>query len=288
MNIQDRQNLPESLAKLSAQRLLYRYSKWWYDLRLAGVALIGVSALVAAMTQNQIVGGAIAVGFFAVWLLDEIVFKKRENTNKAEAATIQEDFDCVVLDLPWPVHKGVQRPTSDRINQLARAAKNTPGGSEELEDWYTPNGIPHDPNRAKIYCQRMNCWWDVNLRQKWTVALKIAFWIFAVLIVSLSTATGITLAKFIVLAASGILILSWGISETQAQIDAIKRMERLHRYLSELLDAGPPNSWVIRGIQDEIFDHRRSNHPVPDWFYWRSREHQESEAAETQNKGGVS
>ena len=284
MSIQDRQNQPESLAKLAAQRLLYRYSKRVRNLNAIVVVLVGVSALATSIAESQTASYAITVAILASWLLDELVLKERENAFKTEGATIQEDFDCFVLDLPWPVHKGIQRPTPDRVKQLATVAKGTPGASEKLENWYTPDAIPSDPVLAKIHCQRMNCWWDVNLRRRWTTALKMVFWGVVVLALFLAIVTGVTVAKLVVLTASGIRILAWGIGETKAQNAAIKRIERIHGYLSELLSKVPINSFDIRGIQDEIFEHRRSNPPVPDWFYWRGREGQELDAAEPQNK----
>ena len=284
MSIQERQNQPESLAKLAAQRLLYRYSKQMRNLSVIVVVLLGASALAIAIAESQTASYVITVIVLASWLLDELVLKEREKAFKAEGATIQEDFDCFVLDLPWPAHKGVQHPTPDRVNQLSIVAKRTPRVSEKLENWYTPDAIPHDPILAKIHCQRMNCWWDLSLRRRWTMAIKIVFLGVVVVALFLAIITGVTVAKLVALTVSGIRILAWGIGETKAQNAAIKRIERIHGYLIELLSKEPRNPSDIRSAQDEIFEHRRSNPPVPDWFYWRKREDQELEATKPWDK----
>ena len=176
MSIQDRQNQPGSLAKLAAQRLLYRRSKRVRNVSVLLVLLAGGLALAASASESDTFLHCVSFIAVATWLLDELVLKKWENTFKTEGATIQEDFDCFVLDLSWPAHKGIQRPTPDRVKQLATTAKNMSKVTEKLENWYTPDAIPDDPILAKIHCQRMNCWWDVSLRRRWTMALKIAFW----------------------------------------------------------------------------------------------------------------
>ena len=61
--------------------------------------------------------------------------------------------------------------------------------------------------------------------------------------------------------------------------EAIRRIDGIHYYLSDLSEEESISPANIRSIQDEIFEHRRSNPPVPDWFYWRERDCQESEAA---------
>lgn len=279
MSIQDKQNQPESLAKLAAQRLLYRYSKRVRNLSVTVVVLVGASAVAISIAESQTATYAITVTILASWLLDELFLKRLETAFKTEGATIQEDFDCFVLDLPWPAHKGIQRSTPDRVKQLETVAKNTPRVAEKLENWYTPDGIPHNPILAKIHCQRMNCWWDVNLRRRWTMALKIISWSLVILAFLLAIVTEITVAKLVALIASSIRILAWGICEIKAQSATIKRIKRIHGYISELLSKASLNSSDIRGVQDEIFEHRRSSPPVPDWFYWRGRDAQELEAS---------
>ena len=279
MSIQEKQNCPESLAKLAAQRLLYRRAKWVRNLGVFLVILVGILLIAMFVTKNETFSHFVAFAAMFTWFLDQIVLKHWESTLKKEAATIQEEFDCFVLDLPWPEHKGINHPTPDRIKQLASKARNVRKVSAKLKDWYTPDAIPNEPNRARVHCQRMNCWWDVSLRRKWKTCLIVVFWCFVPLTVLVSIVTGLTVAKLIALVASNLRVLAWGISEIREQSASIERINGIHCYLSSFSSEKPILPSDIRCVQDEIFEHRCSSPPIPDWFYWWERDDQELEAA---------
>ncbi len=280
MSIQERQNQPESLAKLAAQRLMYWRAKWVRNIGMVLILIVVAIGIVASGVENQSFSHSVPLIVLFIWFLDQQVLKRKESAFKTEAATIQEDFDCFVLDLPWPAHKGIQRPTPDRVKQLASKAKSKPKVSEKLDNWYTPSAIPEDPILSKIHCQRMNCWWDVNLRCRWRTALKVIFWIFVAVALFLAVVTEITVAKLVAIVASNIRVLAWGLDEINNQAEASRRIGGIHRHLSNLFGQKHILPFDIRIVQDEIFEHRRSNPPVPDWFYWRKRDSQELEAAE--------
>lgn len=279
MSIQTRQNLPESLDKLAAQRLLYRCAKRVRNLGFFLLILVGGLVTWASVEKNVTYSHVATFVAVVTWFIDQIVLKNWESVLKKEAATIQEEFDCFVLDLPWPEYKGIIHPTSDRIRQLASTARNAPKADAELTNWYPPDAIPGDPTLAKVRCQRMNSWWDMNLRRQWKTVLIVVFCCFVILTTLISVITGITVAKLTALVASNLRILAWGISEINAQSTVIERSVGIHRYLSSFSGENPPPLSAVRGVQDEIFEHRRSNPPVPDWFYWWKREGQELEAA---------
>ncbi len=284
MSIQARQNRPESLARLAAQRFLYRRAKVVRIVGLGLIVLVVILGLAASVVDNKGFSQLIPYIVLITWFVDQQVLKRKESALKTEAATIQEYFDCYVFDLPWPHHKGVMRPTEDRVNQLSRLAERSPQLTSELADWYTPNAIPDDPILAVIHCQRMNCWYDVSLRQKWIRVLKILFWIIAVLVLGLSVLTGITVAKLAAITASNIRVLAWGLDENGNQGAAMQRIRGIHRTLSNLTDNRPISPSSVRYLQDDIFEYRRSNPPVPDWFYWLKRNRQEVESAVSCNK----
>ena len=278
MSIQEKQNLPESLEKLAAQHLLYGCAKKVRNMSILLILLVAIMGLIASVTEKQGFLQYVPVLTLLIWFLDQQFLKKRESEHKTEAATIQEDFDCFVLDLPWPSHKGLRRPTPDRVRQLAVAVAGKSEVLEKLKNWYPPETIPEDPILSRVRCQRMNCWWDVNLRRRWSAVLKWSFWIFTVLLLFLSIVTGITVFKLVAVIASNIRILAWGLGEINDQDEAVARVDRIHRYISNLCGQDEISLNDVRRIQDEIFEHRRLNPPVPDWFYWFGRDRQESEA----------
>lgn len=278
MSIQEKQNLPESLEKLAAQRFLYSCAKKMRNISILLILLVAIIGLIASVTEKQGFLQYVPVLALLIWFLDQQFFKKGESRYKAEAATVQEDFDCFVLDLPWPLHKGLQRPTPDCVRQLAAAVASKPEAFEKLKNWYAPEAIPRDPILSRVRCQQTSCWWDVNLRRRWNAVLKWSFWVFVVLVLFLSVVTGITVLKLIAITASNIRILAWGLGEINDQDEAIARVDRIHRYISNLCEEREISLNDVRRVQDEIFEHRRLNPPVPDWFYWFGRDRQESEA----------
>ncbi|MDD2750730.1 MAG: S-4TM family putative pore-forming effector [Acidithiobacillus sp.] len=279
MNIQERQNLPEALEKLAAQRLLYRRAKLVRNVGMLMVLVIAVLALIGAVVQNKDFNYGVTLAALFTWFFDQFFLKEMEGKNKREAAAIQEDFDCAVLDIPWPAHKRAKRPTHDRIRQLAVQANKNPEIVKKLRDWYTPSAIPEDKTQAQIHCQRVNCWWDVDLRKRWRAILSIAFWAFVVIAILLAIVSGITVAKFVALVASGLRILAWGIGELKGQDSAIKNIQEIHEMLNGVREDKDITVTQIRCFQDEIFDHRRTNPPVPEWFFWWNRDRQEAETA---------
>lgn len=280
MSIQEKQNTPESLAKLVAKGVLYRRAKWVRNLSFLLVALVGILVISALAVENATFSQVVTFVALTTWFLDQIVLKSWESALKKEAATIQEEFDCFVLDLSWPEHKGIDHPTDDRIKHLAAITGNTSKVNDNLKNWYTPKSIPDAPALTKVDCQRMNCWWDVNLRRKWKTGLIVVGCFFVMLTILVAVVTGTLVAELITLVTSNLRILAWGIGEIQAQSAAIEHAGRLHGYLSSFSDKKRPSASNIRSVQDEIFEHRRSNPPVPDWLYRWNRDVQESEAAE--------
>ena len=272
MSIQERQNRSQSLALLAAQRRLYSRAKKTRNISITTVFAVAILGLVASAMDNQQFGYFLPSLILLSWFFDQRVLTTREQAARTEAAIIQEAFDCFVLDLPWPSYKGIQRPTEDRVRQLA--IKN----GRLLENWYPPNAIPADPILAKLHCQRTNCWWDVNLRKKWIAVVRTFLWGFFAVVLLLSAITGITVAKLLAILASNIRVIAWGLNERDNQAAAIERLVGIHAFVSSFRAEQAPSPADIRRIQDAVFDHRRSTPPIADWFYWRHRHNQEQEA----------
>ncbi len=245
------------------------------------ILLVAILGVVSSTVERAMINQWVPLIVIVAWIVDLLILKRIESSLKNEAATIQEEFDCFVLDLSWPKHKGIQRITPDRLRQLDLKAKSTSGGYKGLFDWYTPETIPRDPVQAKIHCQKMNCWWDVNLRRTWRNVIYVLYGTLVALALVLGIGTGITVGKFIAIAASFIRVLAWGIAEVMNQEETGRHVDRVHRYLSSLANQEEICPSDIRSVQDEIFEHRRSNSPVPDWLYKFRRDDQEREGAES-------
>ena len=280
MSIAERQNTPESLAKLVAQRLLYTRAKRVRNSGILLVLIIAILGLAASVSNDHSLARFLPLLALMMWFLDQEALKRKEAQLRTEAAAIQEDFDCFVLVLPWPVHKGIDRPTPDRITQLSVEAKSRPRVLKGLRDWYTPTAIPEHPLLAKIHCQRMNRWWDLNLRLRWSTCITASTWGFVVVVLLLSVSTGLTVAKLVAIGASNIRVIAWARDEVRDRFLEIQQIHRIHGHLSSFTEVHLPSSSDIRSIQDEIYEHRRSKSPLPEWFYWLNKDRLERVEAE--------
>ena len=275
MSIQERQNRPRSLTLLAAQRYLYSHAKKYRNATFALILINVALGLIASGVDNKHLAQSLTVFVFLFWAVDKLVLAAKERNARTEAATIQEMFDCLVLDLPWPSYKGIQQPTEDRLRQLETLSAKEKF-TRNLENWYSLSGIPDDPILARLRCQRTNFWWDVDLRRRWRNWINGTFVAFLVLLIVFAGLTGLTVVKLIAILASGFRALAWGLNEHNSQSAAIKRLNAIHSFLSK--PGGTPPSIVdVRGVQDALFEHRRSVPPIPDWFYWWHRPRQEKE-----------
>lgn len=277
MSIQERQNKEESIRKLASQRLLYSRAKLTRSFKVGLILLVSLLGLASSTLENTALSQWIPLVVLIVWTADQLILKKKENSLKTEAAVVQEDFDCYVLDLDWPEHKAIERPTPDRLRQLSRKALRKSNGSVGLFDWYSPGEIPREPIHAKIHCQKMSCWWDTNLRLRWKNMLYVALVSFVCSALILCYFNDITVARLTAIFASILGVLSWTITEKYQQEESGQRIERLHRHLENLSQQETISPSSVRSVQDEIFEHRRSSPLIPDWFYRLNRNDQESE-----------
>ena len=231
-------------------------------------------AVVCALVLSTIIANdetvAVIFSIFAVatWLVDRLVLSNFECELRTEAATIQEDFDCFVLDLTWPSLKGIKRPLTDRVRRLAAVAVRAPSVPNELQDWYTVDES-EESFVETLQCQRMNCAWDGDLRRCWMLIFRIGIWTVVVVTVVLMALGEVTVGKVGAMAALSIRVVGWFVDEIKGQNEAIERTELLQSYLSGESCGKPRDGCDLRMVQSEIFEHRRSAPPVPDWFHRR-------------------
>ena len=267
VSIIERQNCRRSLERLIAQRYLYRRAKCVENWRLASVA-IAVSMLaldfaIGAPWFSQLATVIVVLS----WFTEQGLLVGWSTRMKEEAATIQEDFDCFVLQIPWATHRGIERPTEDRIRELSAKATGIATVTAGLTDWYGRDRIPVEPIQASVHCQRTNCRWDERLRKEWTQSVSTVLILALASMLVLAAFTGVSVMELVLLATAALRALAWLTVEFREQSTAKKRTRRLHRYLSGEGRDGQMSMCDVRLAQDAIFEHRRSCPTVPDWFY---------------------
>lgn len=271
------QNQSLNLKRLVAQRYLYSRAKWISCIQAILVSVIPIAATIAtAMHSEGRYWGALAClvaipleGVFLEWL-------KRQDRERA--ATIQEDFDCNVLELPWNEVLAGCRPSAEEIHSTSIRV----GQVKEncLENWYPPVVSSLPLHQARIICQRFNCTWDHKLR----IQCQIGIWSLLIIICIAAIVVGILsgfytheLVVYVLAPVSPTLL--WAVREARQQRAAADGRQRLQCRLTTLLeqtvrDEMPEDEAASqsRELQNKILLLRSTCPPVFDWVYWWSRE----------------
>ena len=275
------QNRPCNIQRLTAQRHLYSIAKRLSVLQPLLAAVTSVAGAIAAALWSD-AQPWVALAGFLVPLINLGWLDPWQHDFRRRAASVQEDFDCNVLELPWNDVLGEHRPAAEDVYEVAKKA---PRGTEApLENWY-PAVVDSLPlHQARIICQRTNCRWDSKVRRGYRRGILIALTVIAAFVILLGFVTEMTLQRLILGVAAPLSpTLLWGMREARRQKAAAAALERLRDFAEicwreissgKLREAAATRR--SRELQDGILVHRRTNPLVLDWIYrHRRRDYEE-------------
>lgn len=198
-------------------------------------------------------------------------------------------FDCDVFNLECQELKVRRRPITEVIMEAAKKYKRTDPSYKRLQNWYPPVVDKIPLPLARLVCQRINCWWDAQLRRRyvqWVIAVVI---VITFIVILLSIRNDMNIGRFFLVIVAPLLpAYIWATRECLGQLEAANEKEELRKYAEELWRKALKKELPIqqlekesRTLQDEIYYNRRSNPFILDWFYKRLRNEHEEEI----NKG---
>ncbi len=278
----------KQLDRLAAQRQLYSDAKRVQAIQIILVipAVVIWAILVARYPGLQVYAASWGIGLA---LLDVLVFARVQRYFKERAAKIQELFDCDVLRLEWSVLKAGRRPDAETILEASSRYGNLNNSDATLQDWY-PREVGKLPiHLARIICQRINCWWDAQLRQRYAVWVLTVGMLLGICVLLVGLIGGLTLEKFVLAVLAPLLPAAvLGIRQIDENLERAKVAYRLKQYSEDLWEKAisggeAPEELAAksRNLQDAIYDNRRFSPLIFDWIYQRLRTRQEEQA----NKG---
>ena len=281
-DISSRQNDPATIQLLQAQRHLYRRAKRLSAVQVvlaAGTPIVAATAI--ALNPNAATWAAL--GGIVVALLDVGLLDPSQQGLREIAASVQEEFDCQVLQLAWNEAVAGPRPAAEDIHEAAAADISRPVGP--LENWYPPAVAPLPLYQGRLICQRTNCWWDSKLRRRYAVGIVIAACVISLFVLVVGVANGMTLEKFVLAVVAPLLpAMLWAMREVRRQHAAASALDRLKDYGTSLWGRVIENAVsevevnrLSRELQDAIFYRRRENPFVFDWIYRRLRKRYEEQ-----------
>jgi len=285
-DILNRQNKPEELERLAAQRELYSAAKrifGWQALLTVAIPVILACVAIAKETWAPYV----AWYGVAIFAIDLLAIDPHIKKLKAKAAKIQELFDCSVLQLSYSALKTVKDITVEDVLRYYEAHQKIATNIEKIRDWYpaaiSEVGLPV----ARIICQRSSCWWDKKLREEYCQRIK-----YILIFIILAIVTGCLFAKtgtvqLVLIFGALVPFFQFTIKQYNDNVDMNCRLEQLSNYIDQVWDdiikgkiTDPELKNESRRIQDGLYDNRTLSPLIFDFIYKKSRAGNE----ETMNK----
>lgn len=275
--IQDRQNEENSICMLAAQRQIYS------ETEVIGNLIIGISVVLPVMfacmqifIKNNIVLNTVVYILPIISMVIGRSLTKYIEKEKETAAFIQQKFDIYVYQMPWDKRIfGEDKNMTPTIAEKATKHFNKEGAKEALRDWYSSSVDTFPIKKGILECQKENFWWDVGLRKRYRIASIVLIILLASGILIIGIVQNETISKLVCRMAFVLPLIQW-LYETEKELSSdIRRLEKLD---AELYTLGEKNMEDLQDIQKDIYEHRKSCHVIPNFFYKIFKENDEDKA----------
>jgi hypothetical protein len=226
----------------------------------------------------------VALYGIVVSVVDAAIMQSWQKQLRKKAAVIQEKFDCDLLAIRWNYLRVGSEPDPEVVVEYSKKY-GTRKEEDRLRTWYAEPTDQVPVYIARFLCQRENITWDANLRRRYSSAIK---WCMASLVIFgafAGLALKMSLEDLVMIVLSpGLPVFLWLVREWTQQRESTDTVERLKERISSIwvriLDDEISETDLeaeSRNLQDLIFDHRKSNTPIPDFIYEYFRDRQEEQ-----------
>lgn len=273
MSIVQRQEMPENIELLAAQRNIYSRAKNIIGLQMMLSVPVALCAAVTTIVNPEL------KGYMALWgtlvvVFDLFVFTPWVKKLRDNAARIQELFDTKVLGLDWNEISVGKKPDPELVHEEAKKH----GMEEEkiagLRNWY-PTVIDKVPEICGIViCQRSNVWWDARMRRKYALSIRVILVSVALGLIGYGLFEKKDMFEFLAYIVAPLAsTYVFGYRQMMEHGDAADRLDRLKEVSEKVWsDAATGKDAVelmlrCRALQDQIFDHRKKNPPIFDFLF---------------------
>jgi hypothetical protein len=280
--ISDRQNTPDNLQLLAAQRVFYVKAKRLAAIQAWLAAMVPIVA--AAMTAfcPKTAGWAAILGIGTA-LADTWFLDPKQSEWRKWGANTKEKFDCAVLVIAHNEALEGSCPTPEDIFEAEQEYR--PNPKVPLPDWYPKKATELPLALGRLVCQRTNLWWDSKLRRRYRGRVAIILVIITAASFLFGFAKHWSLEQFVLAVLAPLFpALMWAGREYRRQTDGAAELDRLRdtteRLWNHMLQSGVSEAEIessARPLQDAILVSRRERATVFDWIYRRLREKQEDQ-----------
>ena len=224
---------PTQLKRLAAQRQLYSDAKRIQAIQIIFVFVPPILTILVACHLFAAVWAAISGIIIACLFLR---FDSQQQSLKQKASKVQELFDCDVLELNWREIMVGSRFEIEAVEKYASKYKRKDLGYIKLKNWYSNNVEKLPLHLGRVVCQRSNCWWDAQLRRRYT---KWVIGVFLVVLIVVVTCFGLTrdwtLEKFILLVVNPLTpAFILGVRQYNENTKSAMRLDKLKEHAEKM------------------------------------------------------
>lgn len=282
MSIVERQEFPENIELLAAQKNIYSRAKNIIGFQMILSVPIAICAVITTIVKPDL-SGYIAIWGILVVVFDLFVFTPWVRRLQDSAARIQELFDVKVLGLIWNEISVGKRPEPELVHEEAKKH----GMKEEeitcLRKWYPTSIGGVQEIFGVIISQRANIWWDARMRRKYALSVRITLVIIALGLIGYGLYEKKDMFEFLAYIIAPIAsTYIFGYRQMSEHGDAADRLDRLKEHAEKIWTdavAGKDSATLkleSRALQDQIFDHRKKNPPIFDFLFRWFRDENEA------------
>lgn len=225
----------------------------------------------------------VAAGALVVLLLDISILDRTQKRLLKRAAKICEEFDCIVLQIPWNHFLVGEAVDNEDIHRAATSYSHR-HNDEALRGWY-PEAVAKAPlHLARLICQRTNLRYDSQLRRNYSSVILISIMLVFAGFLIVGLVQNLTVIEWVLSLTSATPVLSWALREFYRHRDTADQLEELMRAAKKLWDrasAGEvdPETCAIsaREFQDAIYSKRVTSPLIIPLVYRLSRPRLEDE-----------
>ncbi|WP_298253210.1 S-4TM family putative pore-forming effector [Bradyrhizobium sp.] len=275
------QDTPEFQRLLKARQRIYSDATRYRILQITLTVGLPVLGAVLAFTHQETRPYVALYGLIAT-VLDAMWIDRMQRRLLKVAAKISEEFDCVLLRMPWNSFVAGKREDAEVVDAAARRWNDD---ASSIAGWYTGIVPTSRHAMARLVCQRMNLQYDASLRRKYGTYLIWGAGILFIALIVGAVVKDVKLIDFAAVAATISPAIFWAVREQFRQSDSATANEILkseaEKFLESVRTARCDDAECekrSRELQDAIFQRRVANPLVLPLVYRLMRSELEKQA----------
>lgn len=275
-----KQDLPENIDKLAAQRHLYSLAKR-VSLLIFVVCIIlpMVLAIFKFLFPNVEWYAKVVVLVSFLATIAKIVLGDIKKYRQNLAARIQQLLDCELFNLPWNDALCGNQPLPEEIFKYKEGMPR-----ELLLSWYGSEieSLPHE--YAVLVCMRTNVVYDKGIRRYYQRLCTGMAIIAAVLVFCSGLIADVTLWSLFLYGIIPLMpVVSWFVdvkNQYRKNMAALDKLQSLiNAGLEKAYAKGEVSMQSLMTIQNFMYIHRNSSYVIPDVIYNKKRDESEMATA---------